>query len=47
LVHKVYPANVLRKGWLFGQPAPIYSVAYRIPSSLLAAARGHEASAQL
>jgi hypothetical protein len=47
LDHKVYPAKVLRKGWLFRQPAPIFSVAYPIPSSPLAAARGREASAQL
>jgi hypothetical protein len=47
LDHKVYPTRVLRKSWLFCQPAPMLWLLIGIPSSPLAAARSHEAFARL
>jgi hypothetical protein len=40
------PGTRLEKRLAIWPTGPIYGVAYRIPSSLLAAARGHKASAQ-
>jgi small subunit ribosomal protein S21 len=44
LDRKVYPARVLRKGWLFGRPAPMlvlpYGIHHSSPSAAARAARG-------